>query len=457
MVDIILITETGVPIGPVSHYCTYQKHDLIVVDVNKSEKDLSLRFLELSDGITITLLKPSEEKTISSAVCKALCYCDGRWVLVIDDVTFNTVRNLPTLQRIAETIPRLASIRQTNVPGIHPTKFNPLMGTLYSLPVLRGIHSFPRMVADLSVVAYTWGSSVGGEGFINVTAYVEDIGDPPPIVLPREVEDHLLEDKTRDSLVIPQLEFMGGWMGSVKKRPWHYRVTVVIPHFGDDFRLLMNVIESWRLQKERPYILIYDTGTPPEHHASLRALASYDVEVHFCRWHGVKGVYDPVALAYNHGITDCRTKLIIFTHNDLVPISQTVISDLTHLISEDTPIVGYESGLLPTLVGTQLTMAYMPVLDRIRARWEITPPYATCVEEGFNRNLKQAGITPMLIGKEKKGRSRTPHFDHVGNLVTAKVYFKEGHEFSAAKSDLDQVLEETEKRLQVWRGGYDGS
>ena len=451
MIDVILITETGAPIGPVSHYCTDQKHNLIVVDVNDSENGLSLRSLELSDGITITLLKSSQLNTVSSAVCKALGYCDARWVLVIDDATYNIIRNLPTIKKIAETIPRLASIRQTNIPGVHPTQYNPLMGTLYSATVLKGIHYFPLMINDVSVVAYTWATSVGERGFVHVTAYVEDIRDSPAIVLPREVEGHLLEDKTRDSLVIPQLESPNGWMGSAKKRPWHYRATVVIPHFGTDFHLLMNVIESWRLQTERPYILIYDTGTPPEYHASLRALASYEVEVHFCRWHGVRNIYDPVALVYNHGITDCRTKHIIFTHNDLVPISQTVVSDLISLSCEDTPVIGYESHYSPTLVGTQLTTAYMPVLDRIRARWEMIPPY-TWVEEGFNRCLKQAGITPMFIGREKNSRSKTPHFDHVGCLVTTKLYFKEGLELARVKSDLDQVLEETEKRLQGWRG-----
>jgi hypothetical protein len=424
---------------------------LIVVDVNKSENGLSLRSLELSDGVTITLLKSSPLKTISSAVCKALCHCDSPWVLIIDDATFNTIRNLSTIRDIAATIPRLASIRQTNVPGIHFTQYNPLMGTLYSVAVLKGIHSFPMMISDISVVAYTWATSVGEGGWVNATAYVEDTGDSPAIVLPREVDDHFFEGKVKDGLVIPNLDLAKGWMGSVKKRPWHYRATVVIPHSGTDFRLLMNVIESWRLQTERPYILIYDVGTDPEHHASLRALASYDCEVHFCRWHGVRNVYDPVALVYNHGIVDCRTKYIIFTHNDLVPISKTVVSDLVSLSCEDTPVAGYESHSSPGLVGTYLIVAYMPVLDRIRARWDTTLDYIWA-EECFNRCLKQAGITPRFIGKEKPGRFKTPHFDHIGGMVTIKLYFREAWDLARVKSDLDQVLEETEARLQSWRG-----
>jgi hypothetical protein len=450
MVDVILVTETGAPIGPVSHYCTDQKYNLIVVDVGKSERGLSLLSLELSDGVIITLLRSSPLKTVSAAVCKALGHCSSRWVLVIDDATFNTIRNLSTLRNIAETVPRLASIRQTNVPGIHPTQYNPLMGTLYAAPILNGVHLFPVMVTDTSVVAYTWATSVSERGFVHVTAYVEDTGDQPPIVLPREVEDHLLEEKTRDSLVIPSLNSAQKWKGSVKKRPWHYRATVVIPHFGTAFHLLMNVIESWRLQTERPYTLIYDTGTTPEHHAALRALASYDTEVHFCRWHGVKNLYDPVALAYNHGITDCRTQHIIFTHNDLVPISRTVVSDLVSLSCEDTPVVGYESRIYPGFVGTQLTAAYMPVLDRVRARWEITPPN-NCIEVGFNRCLTQAGMTSRLIGKEKSGRVRTPHFDHIGGLVTAKLYLRHSDKDTLIQSDLDRVLEEAEARLQTWR------
>jgi hypothetical protein len=429
-----------------------QKNNLIIVDVSKSEDGLLLRSMDLGDGVTLTSLRSSRLKTISSAVLKALSHCQSRWVFVIDDATFGTIRNLPTIKKVAETVPRLASIRQTNVPGIHAVQYNQLMGTLYSFPVLNGIHLFPMMIADVSVVAYTWANSVGGEGWVHVTAYVEDTGDPPAIVLPREVEDHFLEEKTRDSLVIPQLESLHGWKGSVKKRPWHYRATVVIPHFGTAFYLLMNVIESWRLQKEHPYILIYDTGTPPEHHAALRALASYDTEVHFCRWHGVKNVYDPVAMVYNHGITDCRTQHIIFTHNDLVPISRTLVGDLISASCEDTPVVGYECETKPGLIGTQLTAAYMPVLDRIRARWDLAPS-DTLIEEGFTRCFKQAGITPRFIGREKAGRTRTLHFDHIGGLVTTKLYLRRSYKDTPIQSSLDKVLEETEARLQVWRGG----
>jgi hypothetical protein len=451
MVDIVLITETGRSIGPVSYYCTDQKYNLIVVDSNNSEDGLSLRSLELSDGITLTLIQSGKDETVGSVICKALGFCNSRWILVIDDETFNAIRNLTTIRKIADTIPRLASIRQTNVPGIHPTQYNPLMGTLYSVPVLQGIHAFPMTITDMSLLAYTWANSVAENGFVHVTAYVEDIEDSPTILSPK-IEDYFLEEKTRDSLVIPQLGSSNGWMGSIKKRPWHYRATIVVPHLGNDFRLLMNVIESWRLQKETPYILIYDTGTSSEHHAELRALASYDTEVHFCRWHGVKSVYDPVALVYNHGMTDCRTKHIIFTHNDLVPISRSVVSDLISSTDEDTPVIGYESKVRPGFIGTHLTAAYMPILDRIRARWDVIPSDIK-IEDGFNRCLKQAGITPRFIGKEKSGRSKTAHFDHIGSLVTSKLYSKENRELARVKSDLDEVLEETEKRLQGWRGG----
>ena len=325
------------------------------------------------------------------------------------------------------------------------------MGTVYSVSVLKGIHAFPLMVTDVSVAAYNWATSVGDRGWAHVTAYVEDTADSPAVDLPRESDGDFLEDKIRDSLVIPRVDSVNGWLGSAKKRPWHFKATVVIPHFGKDLRLLMNVIESWRLQTEHPYILIYDTGTPPEYHGSLRGLASYDTEVHFCRWHGVRNVYDPVVMAYNHGMTDCRTKHIIFTHNDLVPISKTLVSDLISSSLEGTPVVGYESNNRPGLVGTQLTAAYMPVLDRIRARWEIIHS-DTWAEEGFNRCLKQAGIVPRFIGKEKSGRSKTPHFDHIGALVTTRVYFNKGHDFSLVMANLDRVLEEAEARVQVWRG-----
>jgi hypothetical protein len=165
----------------------------------------------------------------------------------------------------------------------------------------------------------------------------------------------------------------------------------------------------------------------------------------------VRNIYDPVALVYNHGILDCRTRYLIFTHNDLVPISQTVVSDLISSCSEDIPVVGYESCPFPNYVGTQLTVACRPVLDQVRIRWEMATPY-TWVEEGFNRCLGQAGITPRLIGREKQGRVRTPHFDHVGRLVTTRVYFQDSLELVRVKADLDQVLEESEQRLQSWRG-----
>jgi hypothetical protein len=447
--DVILVTETGKSVGSVSYYCADQLANLVIVDLNKLEDGLVFKPSELSDRVSLTFLRSNKKNTISTEISRALRYCTKPWVLIIDDATFGTARNLMTVEAVAKTVPRLASIRQSKTPGINPVKYHQLMGTLYSTTVLNGIRSFGQAVADLSMVAYDWATAVGERGWLHVNTYVEDTQDSLCIVSPGEVEIGFLEVDEKDRLVIPQLESQG-WMGSVKKRPWHYKATVVIPHYGKDLRLLINIVESWRLQTEHPYILIYDTGTPFEHHGSLKALESYDTEVHFCRWHGVRNPYDSVALVYNHGITDCRTRHIIFTHNDVVPISQTVVSDLLSSSFEETPVVGYESLVCPYLVGTHLTAGYMPVLNRVRARWEGSSS-DTWIEEGFNRCLSQAGITPRLIGKEKRWRYKTTHFDHVGSLTSAEVFTLNKNE-RQFKVDLDQVLEETESRLSAWRG-----
>jgi hypothetical protein len=324
------------------------------------------------------------------------------------------------------------------------------MGTLYSTSVLKNIAGFEPTVPDISMVAYDWARATRDRGWAHITTYVEGTDDSPRSVSSGEEREDFSEEKSRDGLVIPRPGPIN-WMGSFKRRPWHYKATVVIPHYGRDLRLLTNVIESWRLQTERPYIVVYDTGTSAEYHSSLRALASYDTEVHFCRWHGVRNPYDPVALAYNHGITDCRTKHILFTHNDIVPLSQTVVSELISSSFEDVPVVGYESSAVHNIVGTQLTIAHMPTLRRIRAVWDIIPTY-NWIEEGFNTGLKQAGVTPRFIGKEKSYRYKTPHFDHVGSWTTANLYVSTDDVVCRVRSDLEQVLAEAEARLRVWRG-----
>ena len=73
-----------------------------------------------------------------------------------------------------------------------------------------------------------------------------------------------------------ELTIKSPWEGSCEKKPWKYKATAVIPCLNTS-ETLRTCIELLRLQKERPYIMIIDTGSRSDHLDSVLDLRDEDV------------------------------------------------------------------------------------------------------------------------------------------------------------------------------------
>jgi hypothetical protein len=457
--DVLLVTRSIESINKAISYCADDCRKLIIVNMMESDE---LVIKKTRGHFNAHFYNIDPERSISWSVNRALTSSHESWVFLLTDETVSLLSTVGSLEDIAVTIPRLASLKGMALPGISPSRYHSFFGTLYSRRVLRDVKQFDPSIRDLSVVAYNWAREVQNQGWFHMLTYVESSTILPPSVLPRSVEtEESNGDGDQDAYIVPNIRGSGQtrWRGLGTKPPWAYSTTVVIPHYGPNVRILMSAVESWRHQFNRPYILVYDTGTPSKYHPDIRAISSEDVEVHFMRWHGLREPLTSVSLAFDHGIIDCRTRRIIFTHNDVFPLSQTIVDELVNLCDESNPVVGYESHYLSErvpdkLVGTQLTCAYLPTLNRVRLRW-ISGDRDDSPEEGFGLSLHYAGIKPRFIGIEKNSINvRTTHFHHVGKFTTAPLYYPGiVHHVNIAASE---VIEEAEKRLMRWRESSDG-
>src|SRR5580658_4241296 len=99
------------------------------------------------------------------------------------------------------------------------------------------------------------------------------------------------------------------WEGSDRKKPWHYKVTAAIPAI-DTVETLEVCIELLRLQTERPFIQIIDTGSRGKQLEKMRNLQADDVEVHFLQLNGVQHPSDYPAMAMDLAFALCRSDFI---------------------------------------------------------------------------------------------------------------------------------------------------
>lgn len=83
-------------------------------------------------------------------------------------------------------------------------------------------------------------------------------------------------------LVAPLPTSVRGWEGVLVRKPWEYRVTEAIPRINC-VEPLAAVIETLRLQTERPYIVLVDTGSHSRRD-EIEGMRSEDVEIHWIRF-----------------------------------------------------------------------------------------------------------------------------------------------------------------------------
>lgn len=272
---------------------------------------------------------------------------------------------------------------------------------------------------------------------------------------------------------------LGGSEGCTFPRPWHSRVTVAIPHL-DTLEILPTALALWRLQTVRPYLLVVDTGSPPEVCDTLEALRAADLEIHFLRSHGYRHPSAPVTAALDLAQTLCTTEHLVHTHADVFPRHRNLLNFLLTLTDHRQPVVGWRMSPRPsstapskdewqTAVSHTCTCLHMPTVHCAGLTWAMERYFAwrpgerersaawPDTESAFALAMHEQGIWPTLLGDEENlVRHGNEWWDHARSYTGLKATGISGHLqnallFARAKGYTEDALREARERLEVWR------
>jgi hypothetical protein len=264
----------------------------------------------------------------------------------------------------------------------------------------------------------------------------------------------------------------GAWEGRGARRPWHYRVTAVVPHL-DTLDLLGTCLDLVRAQTEQPYTVVVDTGSPPDVCRELEGWRADDLEVHFVRGNGYTHSSEPVAVALDLGFARCNTEYLFLTHADVFLRRQDSIAWLIDQCSSASPVVGYEmserswaTDAWRGMVSHTFTALHAETVIRRgltwhmqRGRWmlglgrDYNANGWPDTETAFNMALREAGIEPRVLGPEPNfARQRNEWFDHVRSLPGLKAYCAGSLAHRRAEADGALALTEARSRFRAWRG-----
>ena len=260
------------------------------------------------------------------------------------------------------------------------------------------------------------------------------------------------------------------WEGSCRKKPWRFQITAAIPVL-DTYETLATVVELLRLQSERPYIVVIDTGSTVEQLEKIESLRAADLEVHTLRLNGVRHPSDFPAMAMDVAFTVCRSPYLFATHADCFLRNRDLLEEMLSLCQTTSPVVGYE--LSPRqhedwkgMVGHTCTMVDMGVMDDIGAGWSmrrLARRFGMCDHEPdpcrpnwpdtellLNYLLRENSIQPHLIGHEDNHvRNIDDNIDHCRSLTAGLLY--DAKYYEKAQSWADQAMVEAHERIHRWR------
>lgn len=260
-----------------------------------------------------------------------------------------------------------------------------------------------------------------------------------------------------------------GWEGHLQKKPWDYKVTAAIPVMDTPEELEL-VVSLLRLQTEKPYIIVIDTGSEPENLAKIESMRAEDLEVHVIKLNGVEHPSDFVTMAMDLAFSCCRTEYMFATHADCFLRRKDFIEYLLGLTNKDNPAVGYQ--ISPRkhndwkgMLGHTASMYHMPTMDQIGFGWSMRrlcnlfgienkkpdpmKPNWPDTELLGNYILRSRKITPVLIGEEENFK---PTIDeniyHARTLTSGKLYCPEY--YNLAKQWADDAMAEARQNILKW-------
>lgn len=278
--------------------------------------------------------------------------------------------------------------------------------------------------------------------------------------------------QTRPAAALPDIAPARGrqraWEGTVERKPWQYQVTAAIPVI-DLPEIVAVVIELLRLQTERPYIIVIDTGSTPDNLAKIQALRAADVEVHSIRAHGWRHPSEPVTAAMDLATGLCHSPYLFCTHADCFLMRRDVLAEMVKL-TKQYKAVGYQITERhhpdwQYALGHTCTMLDMATADAIGLQWSMRRYYSVIsqtwgnnphtggwpdTESLFNAQLVAAGVKPFIFGTERNHqRNRDGTIDHCRSVPSAALYSPGHTQLMAA--DLADALSSARQRIHDWR------
>jgi hypothetical protein len=266
------------------------------------------------------------------------------------------------------------------------------------------------------------------------------------------------------------LQWKKPWEGNCIVKPWEYKITAAVPCL-DTFEQLEICINLLRLQTEKPYIIVIDTGSCEEEYKKIESLRDEDLEVHCLRLNGVLHPSDFPAIAMDLAFSACRTEYLFATHADCFLRNKNFLQELIDLCINYSPVVGYE--ISPRLhedwhgmVSHTATMYHMPTMDRIGYGWSLrrlsnyynirdyspSPgrPGWPDTEILGNYILRKNNIKPHLIGGEPNFKRKIDNnIDHFRSFTSGKLYSQPHYE--KAKDWYLDARNQALQRIENWQ------
>lgn len=269
------------------------------------------------------------------------------------------------------------------------------------------------------------------------------------------------------------------WRGSCAKKPWEYKVTAVIPVI-DTYESLEICVEILRLQTERPYIVVIDTGSVKNQLDKILDMHSEDLEVHCIRHNGTLHPSDPVCVAMDMAQSLCRTEYMFATHSDAFIMRRDFLEWMLTMCGDQEenrfPVVGYE--ISPRshddwkgMVSHTATMYHIPTMDRIGFGWSMRRLASVCGIENQEPNperpnwpdteilgnmiLRDNDIKPKIIGSEKNfTRNKDRNIDHARSMTLAMLYAPEYRK--VASEWFEEAKMQAKSRIDSWKAENGG-
>lgn len=263
------------------------------------------------------------------------------------------------------------------------------------------------------------------------------------------------------------------WRGACRKKPWEYRVTAAIPVI-DTVDMLKICVDLLRLQTERPYILVVDTGSTEENFRHIESMHDEDLEVHSIRLNGVLHPSDPVCMAMDSAQSICRTEYMFALHSDTFPVRRDLVEWMLSMCGDDGdrfPVVGYEMSPRQHddwrgMISHTCTMYHMRTMDKIGFGWSMrrlasmydleshephpARPNWPDTEILGNLILRQNEIPTKIIGSEENfQRNRDENIDHCRSSTLGVLYSPEYRK--VAGGWVGEAVGEARQRIEKWR------